>query len=152
MNYFLFLNHPKGEEVYKLNEENESAARRYFNTIDVLETEVDIFGKKYRAKIDYEMFDKPSMFDCFNCNINCCADSPSKLSNITKNFLLDHIDEFEKKTSNIEISEELGYEEDEVVDFLKKDETEERREVRSEERRVGKECLRLCRSRWSPYH
>ena len=25
-------------------------------------------------------------------------------------------------------------------------------ETRSEERRVGKECLRLCRSRWSPYH
>ena len=25
-------------------------------------------------------------------------------------------------------------------------------QVRSEERRVGKECLRLCRSRWSPYH
>ena len=27
-----------------------------------------------------------------------------------------------------------------------------RDETRSEERRVGKECLRLCRSRWSPYH
>ena len=26
------------------------------------------------------------------------------------------------------------------------------RQCRSEERRVGKECLRLCRSRWSPYH
>ena len=26
------------------------------------------------------------------------------------------------------------------------------RTLRSEERRVGKECLRLCRSRWSPYH
>ena len=26
------------------------------------------------------------------------------------------------------------------------------RKIRSEERRVGKECLRLCRSRWSPYH
>ena len=25
-------------------------------------------------------------------------------------------------------------------------------QLRSEERRVGKECLRLCRSRWSPYH
>ena len=25
-------------------------------------------------------------------------------------------------------------------------------QTRSEERRVGKECLRLCRSRWSPYH
>ena len=24
--------------------------------------------------------------------------------------------------------------------------------VRSEERRVGKECRLLCRSRWSPYH
>jgi ribosomal protein L23 len=26
------------------------------------------------------------------------------------------------------------------------------RQARSEERRVGKECRRLCRSRWSPYH
>ena len=24
--------------------------------------------------------------------------------------------------------------------------------IRSEERRVGKECLSVCRSRWSPYH
>src|SRR3546814_15486226 len=27
-----------------------------------------------------------------------------------------------------------------------------RRLGRSEERRVGKECVRTCRSRWSPYH
>ena len=26
------------------------------------------------------------------------------------------------------------------------------RENRSEERRVGKECASMCRSRWSPYH
>src|SRR3546814_18094625 len=26
------------------------------------------------------------------------------------------------------------------------------RRVRSEERRVGKECVSACRSRWSPYH
>src|SRR3546814_12489723 len=26
------------------------------------------------------------------------------------------------------------------------------REMRSEERRVGKECVSTCRSRWSPYH
>ena len=25
-------------------------------------------------------------------------------------------------------------------------------DLRSEERRVGKECAGLCRSRWSPYH
>jgi FKBP-type peptidyl-prolyl cis-trans isomerase SlyD len=30
--------------------------------------------------------------------------------------------------------------------------SQELQEVRSEERRVGKECRRLCRSRWSPYH
>ena len=24
--------------------------------------------------------------------------------------------------------------------------------ARSEERRVGKECASMCRSRWSPYH
>src|SRR3546814_3374915 len=28
----------------------------------------------------------------------------------------------------------------------------ERAVVRSEERRVGKECVSTCRSRWSPYH
>src|SRR3546814_4075185 len=26
------------------------------------------------------------------------------------------------------------------------------KDVRSEERRVGKECVSTCRSRWSPYH
>ena len=35
----------------------------------------------------------------------------------------------------------------EVLAFLKQD-----RPVRSEERRVGKECTATCRSRWSPYH
>src|SRR3546814_20809205 len=28
----------------------------------------------------------------------------------------------------------------------------ERERARSEERRVGKECVRKCRSRWYPYH
>src|SRR3546814_7292979 len=28
----------------------------------------------------------------------------------------------------------------------------EPRDMRSEERRVGKECVSTCRSRWSPYH
>src|SRR3546814_12010971 len=31
-------------------------------------------------------------------------------------------------------------------------ETQEREVARSEERRVGKECVSTCRSRWSPYH
>src|SRR3546814_1099595 len=33
-----------------------------------------------------------------------------------------------------------------------KDATHEVTAIRSEERRVGKECVSTCRSRWSPYH
>ena len=33
-----------------------------------------------------------------------------------------------------------------------KEETNALQEIRSEERRVGKECTSWCRSRWSPYH
>ena len=33
-----------------------------------------------------------------------------------------------------------------LVDFIGAD------KIRSEERRVGKECVQPCRSRWSPYH
>lgn len=122
MKYFLFLNHPKGEEVYKVNEENEAAARRYFETAELLETDVVIEGKIYHSKIDYEMFGKPSNFDCFNCNNNCCADSPSKLSKKTKKFLFDNTDEFEKITGNMEISEELGYEREELFEELENEE------------------------------
>ena len=43
---------------------------------------------------------------------------------------------------------ELGYFEDEGLDLTLVNGAG----ARSEERRVGKECLRLCRSRWSPYH
>src|SRR3546814_11890759 len=36
-----------------------------------------------------------------------------------------------------------------IPELSRKDETGLRR---SEERRVGKECVSTCRSRWSPYH
>ena len=36
-----------------------------------------------------------------------------------------------------------------TMDFVKK---QGLKALRSEERRVGKECYALCRSRWSPYH
>ena len=39
-----------------------------------------------------------------------------------------------------------------VLQNLSVDLDEIQQNVRSEERRVGKECVRLCRSRWSPYH
>ena len=39
-----------------------------------------------------------------------------------------------------------------VFEGLKAYKTKDGRTVRSEERRVGKECSLPCRSRWSPYH
>ena len=39
-----------------------------------------------------------------------------------------------------------------VNNFLFKPYTVSGLSMRSEERRVGKECVSTCRSRWSPYH
>ena len=39
-----------------------------------------------------------------------------------------------------------------VHQILKDDAKAPRKQRRSEERRVGKECSSPCRSRWSPYH
>ena len=36
--------------------------------------------------------------------------------------------------------------------MIEKDLRKSLRKIRSEERRVGKECSEPCRSRWSPYH
>ena len=39
-----------------------------------------------------------------------------------------------------------------VLNGYKDGEYKPNRVIRSEERRVGKECISRCRSRWSPYH
>ena len=41
---------------------------------------------------------------------------------------------------------------EQALSELKDIEVAQREFVRSEERRVGKECTSVCRSRWSPYH
>ena len=65
---------------------------------------------------------------------------------------INNLNEFCKQKLNIEVSHNLlstikkqGYSIDN--EYIK-----QWSQYRSEERRVGKECLRLCRSRWSPYH
>ena len=40
---------------------------------------------------------------------------------------------------------------DNMISYMDDNEIEGRSD-RSEERRVGKECFLMCRSRWSPYH
>ena len=61
-------------------------------------------------------------------------------------------------TEQWEQIEKLALEDGKFRDFFQKikewksKDPEGSNSFRSEERRVGKECLRLCRSRWSPYH
>ena len=50
------------------------------------------------------------------------------------------------------ISFEINADKDEVIIEKGQKWYLEKRSNRSEERRVGKECPLLCRSRWSPYH
>ena len=52
------------------------------------------------------------------------------------------------------INEEFAYKAGQYITLKTKinDEEIRRSYSRSEERRVGKECLLRCRSRWSPYH
>src|SRR3546814_1966169 len=44
-----------------------------------------------------------------------------------------------------------GFESNEAT-FSQDDQAQLKQSIRSEERRVGKECVSTCRSRWSPYH
>src|SRR3546814_3780054 len=45
----------------------------------------------------------------------------------------------------------IGFRTDEAIKFFEAETCWPMRK-RSEERRVGKECVSTCRSRWSPYH
>src|SRR3546814_3717249 len=46
---------------------------------------------------------------------------------------------------------DAAYNDPRTLDRIKVD-VQDGQDLRSEERRVGKECVSTCRSRWSPYH
>ncbi|MGL5663393.1 MAG: hypothetical protein ACRCW8_06395 [Cetobacterium sp.] len=122
MNYFLFLNHPKGKEVYKVTKEREEMLKEHFSRVDILETEVVIRGVKYKALVDYSAFSNLANFDCFKCQDPCCADNPTVYEKITRDFVLDNIESYNKKTKNIDILLESGYEVEEIIKSIKEDE------------------------------
>lgn len=47
MKYFLFLNHPKGEKIYKLSEKREYILREYFKSVNTITMPLEIEGKVY---------------------------------------------------------------------------------------------------------
>lgn len=121
MKYFLFLNHPKGEEVYRVSEEREEMLREHFSRVNILETEVIMRGKRYKAIVDYTAFSNLANFDCFKCQDPCCADNPVIYEKVTREFILNNIESYNEKTKNIDILLESGYEVEEIVESIKKD-------------------------------
>jgi hypothetical protein len=122
MNYFLFLNHPHGEKIYKMTKSKEKLARKYFKAIDTFETEVEIRGKKYRALVDKEAFNQPSNFDCFNCQEPCCADNPARYENQTRELIISNLERYNEMTKNVDILLEMGYSLEEVKESIAEDE------------------------------
>lgn len=122
MNYFLFLNHPKGKEVYKVSKEREEVLKEHFSRVDILETEVVMRGIKYKALVDYSAFSNLANFDCFKCQDPCCADNPTVYEKITRDFVLENIESYNKKTKNIDILLESGYEVEDIIKSIKEDE------------------------------
>ncbi|MGO2117530.1 MAG: hypothetical protein ACTH29_01205 [Fusobacterium sp.] len=144
MNYFLFLNHPKGEKIYKLSLDKERLVRNYFNSIDTLKCEVIIKEKKYNAVVDYKIFKKLCNFDCFSCVNDCCADSPSLLQEKTKKFIMKNIESFNRDTKNLDIAEELGCSKEELLDEFEK---ENKREIISEIEEETEMCFYAYRTK-----
>lgn len=122
MNYFLFLNHPKGKEVYKVSKKREEMLKEHFSRVNVLETEVIMRGIKYKALVDYSAFSNLSNFDCFKCQDPCCADNPTVYEKITRDFVLENIESYNKKTKNIDILLESGYKVEDIIKSIKEDE------------------------------
>ena len=73
---------------------------------------------------------------------------PFREQRLTKDELLQYIDGLiDKQLIDEDAKEDIRI--DEIMHFI---DGPLYMEIRSEERRVGKECVSTCRSRWSPYH
>ena len=64
--------------------------------------------------------------------------------------------QIEQTISSTEVAEMVGKSHDKLLrdirTYVEQLSLSKIGESRSEERRVGKECVSTCRSRWSPYH
>lgn len=119
MKYLLFLNHPKGEKVYKVTKTKERLAKKYFKQIDTLETSIEFEGKTIPAIVDFNIFNKLSNFDCFNCQDPCCGDNPAIFSKKTRDFLEENFNRFDETTKLPSILENFGLSQDEIRDSLR---------------------------------
>lgn len=121
MKYFLFLNHPKGKDVYQLTKKREFLLREHFKHIKILSMNLNINGQNYNCIIDYTAFSNLSNFDCFNCQDPCCADNPTIYNSNTRDFILDNLVLYNSLTKNIDILQENGYSFDDILNSIQND-------------------------------
>lgn len=121
MKYLLFLNHPKGEKVFKVPKTKERSAKKYFKKIDSLETYINFQGKNLPATVDFNIFTKLSNFDCFNCQDPCCGDNPVVFSKKTRDFLLENFKKYDNLTKIPSILTNLGLSQEEIIESMEKD-------------------------------
>src|SRR3546814_2758008 len=95
----------------------------------------------------------PKLRECSGQNRAAAAteykpECPEKLGNNRSDGQHLHLRQRAVPTANTRPGREIA----DVVVLLLRRKVPGRERTRSEERRVGKECVSTCRSRWSPYH
>src|SRR3546814_4879977 len=103
----------------------------------------------FKQKTAYEMRISDWSSDVCSSDLNIQVDESCArplLSDWGAAFFTDHNSEHGRKFEAIEVRA-FGYLMEEILDRV-----HDMWHARSEERRVGKECVSTCRSRWSRYH
>src|SRR3546814_1143617 len=79
-------------------------------------------------------------------NRHAATDRQMQRAPVARDGAPDHIEKIRERAFDVALFEQIGdhHHETVILELLADD--------RSEERRVGKECVSTCRSRWSPYH
>src|SRR3546814_12099896 len=99
-----------------------------------------------RAGLEKALSEIPALRDEFWKNLRVLGDGPMNQSLERAGRVADFFE-----LSELMVRDALTREESCGGHFREESQTPEG-EARSEERRVGKECVSTCRSRWSPYH
>src|SRR3546814_3709029 len=103
----------------------------------------------FKQKTAYEM--RISDWSSDVCSSDLGADAPGRIPGVIERGAGRNRDVDHGSVSQHDAPVEIGV--DHVHDQVDQQEEDAREHhIRSEERRVGKECVSTCRSRWTPYH
>src|SRR3546814_7531231 len=100
----------------------------------------------FKQKTAYEMRISDWSSDVCSSDLLQRPNQQSRLAQVVEGLMGDYADETSIKVLDTSVDEALQV----ACELERRGEVDVF--VRSAERRVGKECVSTCRSRWSPYH